>query len=215
MAENYDILLILTLSDEEVKAAPVLAGFYDLIALRLGLHTLGSKENHQYIFDCRNINIAQNIQDFCYDYFTEKGISQVDVTMALAMSGPKVDCCLLHNQVSVEAGYAKRALTVDVVCEKCGRKFQETYIEDGCHEFSDDRCYCGTYVPCGRTPTKEIWVKVMNLRGNTAALTNGQSCTIIDTVPDDAHGLCAEGLRIIVELSDGTQHKVAPQELNL
>lgn len=66
-------------------------------------------------FDCRKINVAKNIQDGFYDYYTEldKTIDpnasetdiQVVVTMLLAVSGPKVDENLSDDEVEVFDGF--------------------------------------------------------------------------------------------------------------
>lgn len=66
-------------------------------------------------FDCRKINIAPNIQDGFYEYYStlarekDPNISENDIktgiTMLLVMSGPKVDQTLKANEVEVFDGF--------------------------------------------------------------------------------------------------------------
>lgn len=66
-------------------------------------------------FDCRKINVAKNIQDGFYAYYTEldKAIDpsasetdiQAVITMLLAISGPKVDEDLANDKVEVFDGF--------------------------------------------------------------------------------------------------------------
>lgn len=80
--------------------------FYNVVAREMG-HT-DTSELH---YDCRNINIAANIQDGFYAYYreTNPGIpaSEVNlqVTLLLACSGPKVDEALKANEVEVFDGF--------------------------------------------------------------------------------------------------------------
>lgn len=86
-----------------------LPDFYNEVAREIGVDT--SEVN----FDCRNINIAANIQDGFYEYYeaqareTDPYISENDVkvgiTMMLAMSGPKVDANLKANEVEIFDGF--------------------------------------------------------------------------------------------------------------
>lgn len=66
-------------------------------------------------YDCRKINIAENIQDNFYVYYdnlareTDPTLSENDIktgiTMLLIMSGPKVDNTLKANEVEVFDGF--------------------------------------------------------------------------------------------------------------
>ena len=76
---------------------------------------MGYTNTKELQFDCRKINVAKNIQDGFYAYYTEldKGIdpnaSETDmrasVTMLLAIAGPKVDESLTDNEVEVFDGF--------------------------------------------------------------------------------------------------------------
>lgn len=69
----------------------------------------------EYKFDCRNINISNNIQDMLYEYYTEFAKEQdntlsnsdinIGITMLLVMSGPKVDKNLADNEVEIFEGF--------------------------------------------------------------------------------------------------------------
>ena len=68
-----------------------------------------------YEFDCRCINVAQNIQDGFYRNYmkileevtpsTSKVDMRVGITMLLAMNGPKVDGDLDYDEVEVFDGF--------------------------------------------------------------------------------------------------------------
>lgn len=83
---------------------------YDMAAREMG-HTITSETN----YDCTKINIAENIQDKFYEYYTEKAkeeqptLSENDITtgitMLLAISGPKVDKALKANEVEIFDGF--------------------------------------------------------------------------------------------------------------
>ena len=87
-----------------------LLDFYDTVAKGIG-HFNTSKLH----YDCTKINIAENIQDKFYEYYTEKVKEEqptlsendikVGITMLLAMSGPKVDKALKANEVEVFNGF--------------------------------------------------------------------------------------------------------------
>ena len=84
---------------------------YRAVARELG-HTEGVDELH---FDCRNVNIAANLQDGIYAYYktemlqTSPHVSEsdimTDITMLLALAGPKVDKKLPDNTVEVFDGF--------------------------------------------------------------------------------------------------------------
>lgn len=72
---------------------------------------MGHEDVSELTFDCRQINIANNIQNGFYDYYinlvkeTEPHASEadirVDVTLMLAIGGPKVDYELKPDEVEV------------------------------------------------------------------------------------------------------------------
>lgn len=76
---------------------------------------MGYVDTKELQFDCRKINIAKNIQDGFYTYYTELAkitdpyVSetevQVEITMLLAMGGPKVDENLTDDEVEVFDGF--------------------------------------------------------------------------------------------------------------
>lgn len=80
--------------------------FYDEVARLMGY---GDTSNLKY--DCRQINVAENIQEGFYEYYTkcikethpylsENDIT-TEITMLLAISGPKVDKSLKANEAEV------------------------------------------------------------------------------------------------------------------
>lgn len=76
---------------------------------------MGYTNTNELMFDCRHINVAPNIQDGFYAYYTELAkitdpqASEIDVrteiTMILAMCGPKVDENLADDEVEVFNGF--------------------------------------------------------------------------------------------------------------
>lgn len=84
--------------------------FYDAVATEMGYDN--TSDLH---YDCRNINIAANIQDNFYEYYagqareTSPVLSENDIrvgtTMLLVMSGPKVDDALNPNEVEIFDGF--------------------------------------------------------------------------------------------------------------
>lgn len=92
------------------NAAMGLPEFYDAVATEMGY-----ADTSQLKYDCTKINVAENIQDGFYDYYLalirEKDIysheneARADVTLVLAMSGPKVDKALKANEVEVFDGF--------------------------------------------------------------------------------------------------------------
>ena len=69
----------------------------------------------EYKFDCRKINVANNIQNMLYEYYTKLAKEQdcklydseikTGITILLAMSGPKVDYNLVDNEVEIFNGF--------------------------------------------------------------------------------------------------------------
>ena len=80
---------------------------YDVVASMMG------KANANY--DCRCINVAPNIQDGFYNHYIDFILSKdetetvhsarVDVTMMLAIYGPKIDVSLEDDEVEVFEGF--------------------------------------------------------------------------------------------------------------
>ena len=81
---------------------------YDAVATEMGFVTTQNLE-----YDCRQINIAKNIQDGIYAKFLALGREQklpesdvrASVTMLLAIGGPKVDETLADDEVEVFEGF--------------------------------------------------------------------------------------------------------------
>ena len=76
---------------------------------------MGHTNTKEIQFDCRKINVAKNIQDGFYAYHTElcKEIEphmsekeiQAQITVILAIGGPKVDESLADNEVEIFDGF--------------------------------------------------------------------------------------------------------------
>lgn len=85
-----------------------IVGLYDAVAMVMGYSNINNLE-----YDCRKINIASNIQDGIYERYMELGRAQnmaecdvrIDITMLLAVSGPKVNENLADNEVEVFDGF--------------------------------------------------------------------------------------------------------------
>lgn len=104
----------------KIKARPYgLCEFYELAAKEyikeIFNGDIEAVDFSEYNFDCRKINIAQNIQDKFYEHYTkcvrdaDKKMRDSDIrigiTMLLAMSGPKVDENLLDDEVEIFDGF--------------------------------------------------------------------------------------------------------------
>ena len=87
-----------------------IATLFDIVARKMGIQPT---INTQY--DCRKINVAPNIQDGFYEFYSSNAkvinpsTSETDiragVTMLLAVSGPKVDATLKANEVEIFDGF--------------------------------------------------------------------------------------------------------------
>ena len=87
-----------------------LTEFYDTVAKELG--HFDTSELH---YDCIKINIAPNIQEKFYEYYlalirendiySHENEARADITLLLAMSGPKVDESLKANEVEIFDGF--------------------------------------------------------------------------------------------------------------
>ena len=96
-----------------VKIKNTLCGlveFYDSVA-----REMGCTDTSKLQYDCTKIDIAENIQDGFYAYYTALA-SETDptssendintgITMLLAISGPKVNKTLKANEVKVFDGF--------------------------------------------------------------------------------------------------------------
>ena len=87
-----------------------LTEFYDMVASEMGY-----SDTSELKYDCRKINIAENIQDGFYAYYTKYAREtqpeltdndiQTGITITLMMSGPKVDSSLKANEIEVFEGF--------------------------------------------------------------------------------------------------------------
>lgn len=87
-----------------------LTEFYNAVAREIGYSNTSELQ-----YDCRKINIAENIQDGFYQHYAElaketkpipsENDIRVGITMLLAMSGPKVDKALKANEVEIFNGF--------------------------------------------------------------------------------------------------------------
>ena len=83
---------------------------YEAIARQMGYQNYGALN-----YDCTKANVAQNIQDGFYEYYTKMETLnnpnvnvhelQTQITMLLAVAGPKVDKALKTNEVEVFDGF--------------------------------------------------------------------------------------------------------------
>ena len=90
---------IYELTPEEIKEHPYVKNrqpeFYMFLA-----RTIVS-ESEDWNIDCRKINVAKNIQESWYEDAKAHGISECDLTMDLAMRGPKALDTLPDNCVEI------------------------------------------------------------------------------------------------------------------
>lgn len=83
-----------------------LAEFYEAVATEMGYN-----DTSEIKYDCRKINVAENIQDGFFAYYKEAypDLSESDlnirVGMLLVRSGPKVDKTLKANEVEIFDGF--------------------------------------------------------------------------------------------------------------
>lgn len=87
-----------------------IVSLFDAVAMEMGYLTTGKLK-----YDCRNINVASNVQDSFYDYYTALAMEEdpnasetdirISITMLLAIAGPKVDASLEDNEVEVFEGF--------------------------------------------------------------------------------------------------------------
>lgn len=59
-------------------------------------------------FDCRYIEIAENIQDKFFEYYEANGYGNDDIMTLLLMVGPKVNPELNRNEVIVQDNFVLR-----------------------------------------------------------------------------------------------------------
>lgn len=87
-----------------------LVTFYDAIAREMGY-----KHTSDLQYDCTKINIAPDIQEGFYTYYTRLAMEtnpqlsendiKIGTTMLLAMSGPKANKALKANEVEIFDGF--------------------------------------------------------------------------------------------------------------
>lgn len=88
----------LFLTDAEVHTS--ITKFYDSIARRLGLDVDKCR------YDCLKIEVAQNIFDRIYDYYSEtEHIGMDTMGMRWCCFGPKVNKEFLNYQVDIQEGF--------------------------------------------------------------------------------------------------------------
>jgi hypothetical protein len=96
MKEKITVNVDYSALPDGVKA---LSNVYDLIAQAAGVNP-----DDVQSYDCRNIDISRNAQDLIYEKVGTEVSDTVQITMALAMSGPKVDDSLLPNTAVIYRG---------------------------------------------------------------------------------------------------------------
>lgn len=84
--------------------------FYNTVA-----REMGHSDPKELEYDCRKINVASNIQDNFYIYYTNYAREtqpeltdndiKIGISITLMMSGPKVDSSLKANEVEVFEGF--------------------------------------------------------------------------------------------------------------
>ena len=87
-----------------------LVEFYDMVAREMTY-----LDTSALSYDCTKINIAPNIQEKFYEFYSENAkvinptTSEIDIrmgiTLLLAVSGPKVDATLKANEVEIFDGF--------------------------------------------------------------------------------------------------------------
>lgn len=115
----------IVLTQEEVNCG--LGEFYKNVGNHLMDDIMG------YMFDCRHIEISKEIQDMFYTYYkTNCNANDLEITMMLAMSGPKTNNDLTGYEVEVDdkfmfvANYKDRTVSDEV--KDNVRKYFETYL---------------------------------------------------------------------------------------
>ena len=93
-----------------IEAPYGIATLYDAVAREMGIEPVLHTR-----YNCTKINVAPNIQDNFYEFYssnakvinptTSETDIRVGVTMLLAMSGLKVDAALKANEVEVFDGF--------------------------------------------------------------------------------------------------------------
>ena len=94
-----------------IKSEPMsIMECYESVARQMGYENTG--ELH---YNCTKVNVAPNIQDGFYEYYTKMEMLnnpnvnehelRMQITMLLAVAGPKVDSALKANEVEVFDGF--------------------------------------------------------------------------------------------------------------
>jgi hypothetical protein len=83
---------------------------YGIIELFHEVATLMGKANEDLKYDCRCINIAENIQDGFFTHYREEepSLTREGITTLLLLWGPKVDGQLADNEVEIFEGFIGR-----------------------------------------------------------------------------------------------------------
>ena len=88
--------MFIKLTKEEVISHPFWDGFYPLVVKK----ATGRNYDDVESIDCRKVNISPDIQDKWYEMANEMGAQDFELTMHLAISGPKA--CLKDDVLTVE-----------------------------------------------------------------------------------------------------------------
>lgn len=100
MTKGNEIIGKFALTEEEVLQHPIFGDFYSFIGTKMGV-----EETEFTRYDCRNICVTPALQESWYEYYTAQGVPRVEITMALAMSGPKATLSDEGYVVEVDSGY--------------------------------------------------------------------------------------------------------------
>jgi hypothetical protein len=90
----------ITLTTEELENLS-LDEFYELIGKKV--YPVFDLSEVQY--DCTFINIANNIQEKWFNYYSRQGNSMTSIAMLLVIGGPKVNNSLNDNEVEIFDGF--------------------------------------------------------------------------------------------------------------
>lgn len=90
------------LTDEQAKQT--LEDFYRSVA-----KLAGHEEKEDTLYDCCRILVSANVQDAIIQAYQEKhpDAAGTNIIMLLAVSGPKVDADLGHNEVKIQPGFIR------------------------------------------------------------------------------------------------------------
>lgn len=91
------------LTNEQTRQT--LGGFYRSVA-----QSAGYEEKEDTMYDCCRILVAANVQDAIIEAYQEAHLNagMSNIMLLLAVSGPKVDKELAHNEVRIQPGFVGR-----------------------------------------------------------------------------------------------------------